>query len=131
MSGQWNDTDMHAAWRAGSRAQAVNGNYSETPSFFDWLSNRKAVLEAAESADTPVSTRGEPESASAAQTATEAPRLATWDEAIAFVSGIPGNFVDHVCAVCGGWMTEDEWDNRHSRWDGEDIHDRCCDCELS
>lgn len=33
-----------------------------------------------------------------------------------------------LCAECGGGFTAAEWELRHSRTDGEDIHDHCCDC---
>lgn len=31
------------------------------------------------------------------------------------------------CAECGDTFTPTEWELRHTRGDGEDIHERCCD----
>lgn len=31
------------------------------------------------------------------------------------------------CAVCGQGFTPQQWDNRHTAADGEDIHERCCE----
>lgn len=35
--------------------------------------------------------------------------------------------MDDHCAECGRRFTLDEWDVRHSRSDGEDVHEWCCD----
>lgn len=35
-------------------------------------------------------------------------------------------FTDNSCAECGQLFTHDEWDGRHTRPDGEDVHVRCC-----
>jgi hypothetical protein len=37
------------------------------------------------------------------------------------------SFTAYLCAICDGTFTEAEWDDRHSGFDGEDIHARCCD----
>lgn len=37
---------------------------------------------------------------------------------------------DRECYACHEELTEDEWENRHSDSNGEDVHERCCDvCE--
>lgn len=30
------------------------------------------------------------------------------------------------CSICDKWFTEDEWPQRHSDNEGEDIHAHCC-----
>jgi hypothetical protein len=32
----------------------------------------------------------------------------------------------YECAECGGFFSQEEWDNRHSNEDGEDVHSYCC-----
>ena len=46
----------------------------------------------------------------------------------------PPSYVGPWCAECGQPFTEFEWENRHTRYDGEDVHADCCfapKCEIA
>jgi len=38
----------------------------------------------------------------------------------------PPQFVGPWCAECHGPFSEWEWEMRHTRYDGEDVHADCC-----
>lgn len=49
-------------------------------------------------------------------------------EPVEFVTNYRGDVIE--CWQCGQGFTQEEWDDRHSDSDGEDVHAHCCDICL-
>ena len=43
-----------------------------------------------------------------------------------FIQRDTAYFIYHRCRHCDGTFTLDQWDGRHSDYDGEDVHAECC-----
>lgn len=68
-----------------------------------------------------------PAAAAAAGPYDQVARCPACEDVILTSRGVEGEIAHGPCAYCGLFFTDQEWDQRHSDTEGDDIHEDCCE----